>query len=94
MRKDIPSLGVLQAFEASARLQSFSRAAEELALTPSAVSRHVAALEARLGVTLFLRTRRRLLLTDTGRSYAARIRLHLEQIERDTQEIRVGRDEG
>ena len=77
MRKDIPSLGVLQAFEASARLQSFSRAAEELALTPSAVSRHVAALEARLGVTLFLRTRRRLLLTDTGRSYAARIRLHL-----------------
>ena len=41
MRKDIPSLGVLQAFEASARLQSFSRAAEELALTPSAVSRHV-----------------------------------------------------
>lgn len=94
MRKDIPSLGVLQAFEASARLQSFSRAAEELALTPSAVSRHVAALEERLGVTLFLRARRRLLLTDTGRSYAARIRLHLEQIERDTQEIRVGREEG
>ena len=59
---------MLQAFEASARLQSFSRAAEDLALTPSAVSRHVAALEARLGVTLFLRTRRRLLLTDTGRS--------------------------
>ena len=94
MRKDIPSLGVLQAFEASARLQSFSRAAEELALTPSAVSRHVAALEERLGVTLFVRARQRLALTDTGRSYAARIRLHLEQIERDTQEIRVGRDEG
>ena len=94
MRKDIPSLGVLQAFEASARLQSFSRAAEELALTPSAVSRHVAALEDRLGVALFVRARQRLALTDTGRSYAARIRLHLEQIERDTQEIRVGRDEG
>ncbi|MCZ2405167.1 MAG: LysR family transcriptional regulator [Burkholderiales bacterium] len=94
MRKDIPSLGVLQAFEASARLLSFSRAAEELALTPSAVSRHVAALEDRLGVTLFVRARRRLMLTDTGRSYAARIRLHLEQIERDTQEIRVGREEG
>lgn len=94
MRKDIPSLGVLQAFEASARWQSFSRAAEELALTPSAVSRHVAALEERLGVTLFVRARQRLALTDTGRSYAARIRLHLEQIERDTQEIRVGRDEG
>ena len=94
MRKDIPSLGVLQAFEASARLQSFSRAAEELALTPSAVSHHVAALEDRLGVTLFVRARQRLALTDTGRSYAARIRLHLEQIERDTQEIRVGRDEG
>ncbi|MGP1630756.1 MAG: LysR substrate-binding domain-containing protein [Giesbergeria sp.] len=94
MRKDIPSLGVLQAFEASARLQSFSRASEELALTPSAVSRHVAALEDRLGVTLFVRARQRLALTDTGRSYAARIRRHLEQIERDTQEIRAGRDEG
>lgn len=94
MRKDIPSLGVLQAFEASARLQSFSRAAQELALTPSAVSRHVAALEARLGVTFFVRARRRLTLTETGRSYAARIRRHLDQIERDTQEIRVGRDAG
>lgn len=94
MRKDIPSLGVLQAFEASARLQSFSRAAEELALTPSAVSRHVAALEDRLGVALFARARQRLALTDTGRSYAARIRLHLEQIARDTQEIRVGREGG
>jgi len=41
-----------------------------------------------------VRARQRLALTDTGRSYAARIRLHLEQIERDTQEIRVGRDEG
>ena len=58
------------------------------------MSRHVAALEERLGVTLFVRARQRLALTDTGRSYAARIRLHLEQIERDTQEIRVGRDEG
>ena len=94
MRKDIPSLGVLQAFEASARFQSFSRAAQELALTPSAVSRHVATLEARLGVTFFVRARRRLTLTETGRSYAARIRRHLDQIERDTQEIRVGRDAG
>ena len=94
MRKDIPSLGVLQAFESSARLQSFSRAAQELALTPSAVSRHVAALEARLGVIFFVRARRRLTLTETGRSYAARIRLCLDQIERDTQEIRVGRDAG
>ncbi len=62
MRKDIPNLGTLQAFEASARLGSFTRAADELALTQSAVGRQVAALERRLGVPLFTRVRRRLVL--------------------------------
>lgn len=94
MRNDIPSLAVLQAFEAAARLGSFARAGAELALTPSAISRHVAALEARLGVALFVRVRQRLALTDTGRAYAARMRQHLEQIERDTQAIRNGQAQG
>lgn len=84
MRHGIPSLGALQAFEATARLGSFSRAAEELSLTHSAVQRQVSGLEQRLGVQLLARVRRRLALTPAGRDYAARIRHHLEQIGKDT----------
>lgn len=84
MRNGIPNLTALQAFEASARLGSFSRAAEELSLTHSAVYRQVASLEARLGVQLFTRVRRRIVLTDPGAEYAGRIRHHLDQIEKDT----------
>jgi DNA-binding transcriptional LysR family regulator len=84
MRNGIPNLSALQAFEASARLGSFSRAAEELALTHSAVYRQVAGLEARLGVQLFTRVRRRIVLTEHGAEYAGRIRHHLDQIEKDT----------
>lgn len=84
MRHGIPNLGALQAFEATARLGSFSRAAEELSLTHSAVFRQVAGLEERLGVQLFTRIRRRLALTDAGAEYAARVRHHLDQLEKDT----------
>lgn len=84
MRKGIPNLGALQAFEATARLGSFSRAAEELSLTHSAVYRQVSGLEERLGVLLFTRVRRRVVLTDAGAEYAGRVRHHLEQLEKDT----------
>ena len=84
VRKGIPNLSALQAFEATARLGSFSRAAEELALTHSAIHRQVASLEDRLGVALFTRVRRRIALTAQGAEYAARIRQHLEHIEKDT----------
>ena len=77
MRKDIPNLGALQAFEASARLGSFTRAATELALTQSAVGRQVAMLEQRLGVPLFSRVRKRLTLTDVGREHLAALGLSL-----------------
>ena len=84
VRKGIPNLSALQAFEATARLGSFSRAAEELSLTHSAVHRQVASLEDRLGVALFTRVRRRIALTAQGAEYAARIRQHLDHIEKDT----------
>lgn len=84
MRHGIPNLGALQSFEATARLGSFSRAAEELALTHSAVYRQVSGLEERLGVALFTRVRRRVVLTDAGAEYAARVRHHLDQLEKDT----------
>ncbi|MGB3288216.1 MAG: LysR substrate-binding domain-containing protein [Burkholderiaceae bacterium] len=84
MRNGIPNLGALQAFEATARLGSFSRAAEELSLTHSAVYRQVTGLEERLGVQLLTRVRRRVAVTEAGAEYAARVRHHLEQLEKDT----------
>src|SRR5690625_1071108 len=84
MRNGIPNLGALQAFEATARLGSFSRAAEELSLTHSAVHRQVSGLEQRRGGQLFTRVRRRVMLTDAGAEYAARVRHHLEKLEKDT----------
>lgn len=84
MRHGIPNLGALQAFEATARLGSFSRAAEELSLTHSAVYRQVTGLEERLGVQLLTRVRRRVSVTAAGAEYAGRVRHHLEQLEKDT----------
>lgn len=62
-------MSLLLAFEAAARHQSFTRAAEELALTQSGVSRQVQALEEMLGVELFQRVGRRIVLTEVGAMY-------------------------
>ncbi len=62
----LPSLDFFKGFEAAARHLSFTKAAEELFVTQSAVSRQIQALESRLGVTLFLRRNRGLALTDAG----------------------------
>jgi len=66
MRKKIPSTAALLAFEAAARHESFTRAAEELALTQSAICRQIAGLEAFLGIELFRRSRRGVKLTEAG----------------------------
>ncbi|MES2069326.1 MAG: LysR substrate-binding domain-containing protein [Pseudomonadota bacterium] len=87
MRKKIPSLNALTIFEAAARQQSFTRAADELALTQGAVCRQIAALELYLGLPLFARVKKRVILTPAGRQYAERIRLHINGIERDTLEL-------
>jgi len=65
-RYRLPPLDLLEAFEAAARHLSFTRAADELALTQSAVSRQIAGLEDRLGVALFQRRHRALALTEAG----------------------------
>ena len=65
-RYDVPSLDFVQGFEAAARNLSFTKAAEELFLTQSAVSRQVKALEGDLGVALFERRHRALVLTQDG----------------------------
>lgn len=64
-----PSMSLLLAFEAAARHESYTRAAMELSLTQSAVSRQVQALEQQLGLTLFRREGRQVQLTDVGRLY-------------------------
>jgi DNA-binding transcriptional LysR family regulator len=94
MRKGIPNLAALQIFEAAAHHESFTRAADALALTQSAVSRQITALEERLGVALFLRIRKRVVLTPHGRHYAALVRKNLERIERDTLELMAQRGIG
>jgi DNA-binding transcriptional LysR family regulator len=60
------SLQALKAFESAARRGSFKLAAEELSLTPTAISHHISNLESRLNVNLFHRRGRRISLTDTG----------------------------
>ncbi|SDF40031.1 LysR substrate-binding domain-containing protein [Limimaricola pyoseonensis] len=69
MFDELPPLSWLRAFEATARLGNFTRAAEELNLTPSAVSYQIRALEARLGHKLFERRRRTLVMTRLAQSY-------------------------
>ncbi len=66
-RADLPRLDLLRSFEAAARHLSFTRAADELALTQSAVSRQIQQMEQGLGVSLFERRHRALALTDAGR---------------------------
>ena len=84
MRRKIPATHTLLCFEAAARHESYTRAAQELALTQSAVSRQVAALEEYLGQALFTRTRHGVVLTPRGREYAAQVRERLLALERDT----------
>ena len=84
----------LIAFESAARHQSFTRSADELALTQSAVSRQVACLEDYLGIALFNRIRKRLSLTDAGREYAAQVREHLERLEHDSLAAMAQRNAG
>ena len=94
MRRRIPSIEALIAFEAAARHLSFTRSADELALTQSAVGRQVASLEDYLGVPLFNRVKKRLSLTEIGQIYARQVRENLERMERDTLAAMAHRDAG
>lgn len=87
MRRKIPSTAALAAFEAAARHQSYTRAADELALTQSAVCRQIAGLEAFVGVKLFRRSRRGVMLTEAGQRYSESVRLRLDEVERDTLDL-------
>ncbi|MAU48366.1 MAG: transcriptional regulator [Yangia sp.] len=81
MRRRLPSLNALRAFEASARTLSFTAAAAELNVTQGAISRHVRALEAEIGVALFVRSVRRIDLTHEGHVLFRGVRSALDQLE-------------
>jgi DNA-binding transcriptional LysR family regulator len=73
MTYTLPPLNALRAFEAAARHLSFKLAAHELHVTPAAVGQQVKALEARLGVRLFERLHKQLILTAAGQAYLPEI---------------------
>jgi len=88
----LPPLKALPVFEAVARLNSFSLAADELAVSQSAVSHQIKQLETYLGERLFWRSGRTLSLTDQGRQYLDAVSSALLQIERASEQL-VGHEE-
>ncbi|OXC73284.1 transcriptional regulator GcvA [Caballeronia sordidicola] len=81
------TLKSIQAFEAAARLSSFAFAAEELFVTPSAISHQIKLLEDQLAIRLFHRLHRSVILTDSGRQYAEEITSAFARIDVATREI-------
>src|SRR5258705_3343168 len=80
MPRRLPPLNALRAFEAAARSENFTRAAEELGVSQAAVSQQVKSLEATLGVKLFARDGKRLVITNAGRDYLLIVRDALDRI--------------
>lgn len=80
MRRILPSLDLIKGFEAAARNLSFTKAAEELFVTQSAISRQVKALEVQLDTALFQRRHRALLLTDAGQELYRAANAALKQL--------------
>jgi LysR family glycine cleavage system transcriptional activator len=87
LARRLPSLNALKAFEAAARHESFTKAAEELSVTQGAVSHQVKALELELGIRLFDRERQRLIITRAGRSYLDVVRDAFDRIALGTERI-------
>lgn len=87
MRRTTPSLNAIRAFESAARHESFAKAAEELAVSASAISQQVSQLEADLGVMLFERVNQRLKITAAGSRYTKSLSAALDRIESATTDV-------
>lgn len=94
MKRKIPSTTALSLFEAAARHESFARAAAEMYLTESAVSRQIAVLESYVGVKLFSREKKQVVLTDAGRQYSRNIRSCLDELEMHTKSLMAHKGKG
>lgn len=88
MTRRLPSMTALSCFEAAAKHQSFTKAAEELCLTQSAVSRQIKTLEQALGCALFDRVKQRLYLSNAGKQYQREVSQSLTQLEIATNALR------
>jgi LysR family glycine cleavage system transcriptional activator len=86
----LPNISALRAFEAAARLGSFSRAADELFVTHGAVSHQIRGLEDELQAELFVRNGKRVSLTEAGERFATQIRAALHMIADATAGVRGG----
>lgn len=89
MPRPLPPLNALRAFEAAARHLSLTKAAAELHVTPAAISHQVKALEQWLGVPLFRRLNRAILLTDAGQSCLRGLREGFERLGEAVETVRV-----
>jgi LysR family glycine cleavage system transcriptional activator len=87
----LPPLDLLRGFEAAARHLSFTKAAAELFLTQSAVSRQIQALEESLGLPLFERRHKALVLTEAGEAYYRSVAQTLDQLREATRRLRAAR---
>ena len=87
MARRLPNLNGLKAFEAAARHESFTKAAEELCVTQGAVSHQVKALEAELGLKFFNREPKQLVITEAGRGYLEVVRDALDRIASGTDRL-------
>jgi LysR family glycine cleavage system transcriptional activator len=87
MVRRLPSLNAIRAFEAAARHQSFTRAAEELNVSQGAVSHQVKMLEQELGMTLFRREHHGLTITHSGQSYLEAVATALDQLALGTERL-------
>ena len=89
MSDRLPPLNSLRAFEIAARHLSFRKAAEELHVTPAAISHQIKLLEEQLGVTLFRRLTRAIELTEVGRSFLPKLREGFENIAQAVERVRA-----
>ncbi len=87
MKRNLPPLNALKAFEATARHSSFSKAGEELSVTHTSVARHVRNLEAWLKAPLVLKSGRNITLTDLGKAYHAEVERILSNLEQVTDRL-------
>ena len=94
MVRRLPPLNALRVFEAAARHLSFTRAAEELNVTQAAVSHQIKGLEERLGLKLFRRLNRALLLTDQGQAHYPSVRDALDALAEATKRLGAGVEAG
>ncbi len=93
MKRTLPPLNGLRAFEAAARHMSFTDAAEELSVTQAAISHQVRGLEQRLGLKLFVRRNRSLLLSEAGQAYLPSVRAAFDQLNEATEKL-LQKDKG